>query len=482
AVPCRVWRVRFALVVVWGVAVHGAQRDPALPLPPHLVEPVAAVWTDEREGLASGDATVRAAANGRLAMFHHAQQLLVDAEYLYDEAIANARLAAGGEAAELAGVFRWHYLRGVVRRDRGRLDGAVQDFRAALAVRAEHGLTLYRLGTALLDRGDVDEAAIYLRQALVADAMSAAVLEALADVAIAGEDWPQARDLLERAWQVEPQASRLAYKLAMVERRLGSSARAEHWLGQRGLAAPTVHDPLLLEVAALSLNPRFYIEAAANAEARGEVDAALAAYTQATSLAPNDASVGLALARALVRHGRPAAALEESRRILSFDGTPARALHASLAMQQGEHAEAERSYAELASAEPERASHLYWLAMSRLAQGACAKARAPLARSLRLAPASGETHLVAARTEALCGDAHAALVRARALLRVRDDADTRLTLALALLGSDPLQARRIATSDSGHEDARLILAALASETTPARPFAAGSMWWQPPLP
>ena len=65
---------------------------------------------------------------------------------------------------------------------------------------------------------------------------------------------------------------------------------------------------------------------------------------------------------------------------------------------------------------------------------------------------------------------------------VRDDADTRLTLALALLASDPVQARRIVANHSGHEDARLILAALASETTPARPFATDSKWWQPPLP
>ena len=243
-----------------------------------------------------------------------------------------------------------------------------------------------------------------------------------------------------------------------------------------------MHDPLLLEVAALSLNPRFYMEAAANAEARGEAEAAIEAYTRATSLAPHDASVGLALARALARHGRHAAALEQSRRILSLDGTRARALHAGLAMQQGEHAEAERSFAELAAAEPEQASHLYWLAMSRLAQGACAKARAPLARALRLAPASGEAHLVAARTEALCGDADVALVRARALLEVRDDADTRMTLAFALRATAPLEAMRIATSHSGHEDARLILDAVASGRAPERPFAAGSAWWQPPLP
>ncbi|MXY54070.1 MAG: tetratricopeptide repeat protein [Gammaproteobacteria bacterium] len=477
----RVWRVRFALAMACGVAVHAAQPDPALPLPPHLVDPVAAAWADEREGLASGDATVRAAANGRLAMFHHAQQLLVEAEQLYGEAIADARLAAGGEAAEIAGAFRWHYLRGVVRRDRGLLDGAAEDFRAALEIEPEHALTHYRLGTLLVDRGDAERAATHLRRALAADGASAAALEALADAAIAAQEWSEALSLLERAWQTEP-ASRLAYKLAIVERRLGNDESAERWLGRRGRAAPTVHDPLLLEVAALSLNPRFYVEAATNAEARGDVGAAIEAYTQATSLAPNDASVGLALARALVRHGRPAAALEESRRILSLDGTPARALHASLAMQQGAHAEAERSYAELAGAEPEQASHLYWLAMSRLAQGACAEARAPLARALRLAPASGEAHLVAARTEALCGDADVALVRARALLKVRDDADTRMTLAFALRAAQPLEAMRIAKSHGDHEDARLILDAVTSGRAPERPFAAGSAWWQPPLP
>ena len=144
--------------------------------------------------------------------------------------------------------------------------------------------------------------------------------------------------------------------------------------------------------------------------------------------------------------------------------------------------EAERSYTELAEANPEQASHHYWLAMSRLAQGKCSEARAPLAQALRLAPAAGEAHLVAARTEALCGDADAALVRAHALLKVRDDADTRLTLALALLADEPLEARRIASGYGNHEDASLILDALAEGRTPARPFAANSRWWRPPRP
>lgn len=474
----RVWRAAFGLLAVAHCfAAQATSPNAAPPLPPHLVDPVAAAWAEVREELAGGDAAVRAKAHGRLAMFHHAQGLLPEAEHLYDEAIAGARLAAAG-----AGAFRWHYLRGIARRDRGRLDAAVQDFQAALAIRPEHALTLYRLGTVLLDRGDAEEAASHLRQALAADATAAAVLEALADAAIAAEDWPQVRDLLERAWQVEPAASRLAYKLAIAERRLGNSERAGHWLGQRGLAAPTVYDPLLLEVAALSLNPRFYMEAAANAEARGEVDEALAAYAQATALAPNDASAGLALARALAWHGREADALEESRRILSLDGSRVRALHASLAMREGEFAEAEESFGKLAAAEPVQARHLYWLAMARLAQGQCAEARDPIAQALRLAPTFGEAHLLAARTEALCGDADAALARARALLKVRADRDTRMTLAFALLPSDPAAARRIAASYGDDEDARLVLDALAAGRAPERPFAAGSRWWQPPLP
>ena len=475
-------RVAFALVLAWGAGALGAQQDRAVALPPHLVDPVAAAWADVREELTSGDAAVRARAHGRLAMFHQAQQLLVEAEHLYGEAIVSAKLAADGAAADVAGAFRWHYLRGVVRRDRGQLDGAAQDFQAALAVRPEHALALYRLGTALLDGGDAAAAAIHLRRALALDSTAAAVLEALADSAIATEQWPQARDLLERAWKAEPAAGRLAYKLAVVERRLGNEEGAERWLARRSTAASTLDDPLLLEVASLSLNPRFYLEAGANAEARGEVDEALAAYAQATKLAPTDASAGLALARALVRHDRGAAALAESRRILSLDEGRVRALHASLAMREGEFTEAERSYAELAEAKPEQASHHYWLAMSRLAQGKCSEARAPLAQALRLAPAVGEAHLVAARTEALCGDADAALVRAHALLKVRDDTDTRLTLAFALLADEPLEARRIASDYGNHEDASLILDALALGRTPARPFAANSRWWRPPRP
>ena len=474
-------RVGWLFAAVCCLGVRATSPDLATPLPPHLVDPVAVAWAEVREALASDDAAVRAGAHGRLGMFHHAQQLLVEAEHLYGEAIADARRVAGS-GDDAVSAFRWHYLRGIVRRDRGRLDAAAEDFRAALAIRPEHVLTRYRLGTVLLDRGETEEATSLLQQALGADTTAAAVLEALADAAIATEDWSQARDLLERARHAEPAASRLAYKLAIVERRLGNSERAEHWLARRGLAAPTVDDPLLLEVAALSLNPRFYIEAAVNAEARGEVEEALEAYAQATALAPNDASVGIALASALARHGREAAALTESRRILSLDGMRVRALHASLAMRAGAFAEAEESYGKLAAEEPEQASHLYWLAMSRLAQGRCADARSPIVQALRLAPTSGEAHLVAARTEALCGDADAALTRAQALLKVRDDRDTRLTLAFALLPSDPTAARRIAASYGDHDDARMILDTLAADRTPERPFAAASPWWLAPLP
>lgn len=473
------WTARL-LVVACCVAVPAAPSG-APPLPPHLVDPVAEAWAQARKGLASGDAVRRAWTHGRLAMFHHAQQLLPEAERLYDEAIADARLAEAAARTAAAGAFRWHYLRGIVRRDRGRVADAVEDFRAALAARPEHGLTLYRLGTALLDRGDAEEATAYLRRAL-ALGTTAAVLDALADAAISAEQWARARELLERAWQAEPAANRLAYKIAIVERRLGNAAQAEQWLAQRGLAAPTVDDPLLLEVATLSLNPRFFVEAAANAEARAEVEQALETYAQATALAPSDVGAGLALARALARHGRAADALEESRRILSLDGVRVRALHASLAMRQEEFAEAEESFGRLVAAEPEQASHLYWLAMARLAQARCRDARAPLALALRLAPTFGEAHLVAARAEALCGDAGTALARARALLGVRDDSDTRMTLALALLPSDPAAARQIAASHDHHEDAHLVLSALAAGRMPKRPFAAGSTWWLAPLP
>ena len=96
----------------------------------------------------------RSAARGEVAMLLHAQFLLGAAEMEYTLAIEEVSLA------------RWHYLRGIVRMDQGRVLDAIGDFSEVVRQEPKDHLALYRLGTALAVTGNHQGArAVLLRAA-----------------------------------------------------------------------------------------------------------------------------------------------------------------------------------------------------------------------------------------------------------------------------------------------------------------------------
>ena len=119
--------------------------------------------------------------------------------------------------------------------------------------------------------------------------------------------------------------------------------------------------------------------------------------------------------------------------------------------------------------------------MARLRRGDC-DALAALERAVALRANWGEAHIVRARAEALCGSAQAARERAVALLRLADNADTRLTLALAELAIGRAEeARQLAEPVSSHDAASIMDAARAGPGhLPSLAFATSSAWWVPP--
>lgn len=456
---------------------------------------------------ALSDPKQRAEAWGRLGMLYHARRMRLLAQDAYERALAENETP------------RWRYLRGVVLAEQGEVERSVADFRRTLALEPDYLAAGYRLGTALLLAGDLDGAEEALSAARELDPSSALILSALADVAAERGDGRRALDLLESAWRLEPSAGQLAYKIALAQRRLGEPEAAADWLARDpgNRLAPTIDDPLLLEVAQTSVTPRFYEMAAEWALARGDLAAAVTAFGNAVSLAPEDASLRLRLASALARREQPAEALLQLRTLLELEPASApgwrllarllgasadpeiladaslaaarsleleddpdtRAMAAGLAMRRGSFDEAGGHYQALADGDPGEATYLYWLGLAQLGSGDCGGVE-PLRRAVELRGNWGEAHLVLARAEALCGDAAAAVARAEALLRARDDADTRLTLAFAMLAAgDGDEAARIAEGERPHADAVLLLDAIAAGVAPAAPFAPESAWWLP---
>ena len=453
----------------------------------------------------------RATIWGTEGMLLHAQRRLSEAQDAYRRAIDEHESA------------RWRYLHGVVLAETGALAASVTDFRRAVALAPDDMPAWYRLGTALLQVGVAAAAETALEEARRLAPESALVLAALADVSILLNEPEDALALLNTAFRLEPEAGQLAYKIATVHRRLGNVAEAQAWLerdpGNR--LAPTIDDPILLEVASLSRTPRFYRMAADWALARGDVEAAIEALRNAVSLAPSDVALQERLAAVLAEHA-PKDALADVQRLLEMapdsaagwrllawvlrlapdasaraaeaaarslalaDLPGTRALAAALAMRDGRFAEAQGHYRHLAEAQPTEPRHHYWLGMSRLATGDC-QGVAALEQALRLQGEWGEAHLALARAEAICDQATSreaashAISRAAALLRVRDDPDTRLTLAFVLLATaDVAAATDLARQQSPHPDATMLLEAIDQDTVPDTPFAPGSPWWIPP--
>lgn len=453
------------------------------------------------------DAEARAEAWGRLGMLYHAQSLLDEAQAAYREALRHAPAVP------------WHYLLAVVLGERGEIGPAIAQYEHAIALaEGGHGLSSYRLGLAHLVRGDHEAAAKALDAARDAMPKSAAVIAAQADAAMAAREWLTARTLLERALEIEPQAGRLAYKLGQVHRRLGDLDRAREWLGRRSEVAPGIEDPLLLEVASLSMSPKFFMKAGERAWRRGDRDEALAAWRNAVALAPEDVDAGLVLAHALGEVGEGDAALSEARRVLeldpqsgrgwylvaylqrdshdptdalvatdrslALDGDPTtRALRAALRMRARRFGEAAADYAVLANALPEDAYVHYWMGMARLAAGNCPAARPALSKAVRLQPTWGQAHIAQTRADASCGDEDArrsARQRALQLLAANDNAGTRVTLAIAELGLGDASTARDAIADLGEEtDTSWLNDALRSNAPPAVPFPPDSDWWLP---
>ncbi len=449
------------------------------------------------------EARLQAEAWGRLGMLYHAQSLLDEAEQAYRKALAISKEVP------------WHYLLAVVLNARGEVDPAIAEYHNALvAADGDHPQSSYRLGLALLIKGDRAGADDALRVARDAMPDSAAVLAAQADVALTRNDLELAKARLMRAIEIEPAAGRLAYKLSQVYRRLGEREAASQWLERRNEFGPTVVDPLLLEVASLSMSPEFFMKAGERAWQRGDQEQALAAWRNAVALAPQDVEAGLVLAHALGELGAPEAGLVEVRRVLALDSESAsgwyllaflqrdaedpsaalvaanrsmalqaspatRALRAALRMRAGHYAEAAADYAVLLG-EAGDAYVNYWTGMARLGAGNCRAARPVLAAAVALQPAWGQAHIAMTRADATCGDEPARITarrRAAELVASNDNAETRITLAIAELGNGNVDAARVAVARMEVGD--WLADAIERGEAPQPPFPAGSDWWLP---
>ena len=467
--------VRFGSIALIATFVGGCQepRHELVPVPiPDAADLEPSVRTAlararaqfDRVAQSKPQATELGQAYGELAMTYQAQSLVPPAEAAY----ANARVLAPGDK-------RWPYLLGHLYNDASRVPEAIRAFEAALAIDGRDGPTLFSLGEAYQQHGDLDKARAMFRK-LESDADArAAALTGLGKVSLAEHQYKEAVDDLEEALKLSPASTRLRQPLAMAYQGLGDRAKAEQNLRQYAVGGmePGIVDPLAealdAKVAASRVlvrrgqrfgkagrfdlaEPAFRaaVEAdPANADAianlgislanLGRVDEAQRRLSESLSLDDTNALAHFSLGVVLDRQGLDQLAMDQYRAALERDPTnlQARAYLADAKMRSGMVEDAAALYRQALAQSPDSVRMQLSLAMANLKAGHYGAARKLLESALKAHSANPDiinalARILATAPDATVRDGPRALKLAKELFESTRDPDVGQTYAMAL--------------------------------------------------
>jgi tetratricopeptide (TPR) repeat protein len=234
-------------------------------------------------------------ANARLGMLLHAHER-------FDDALACYRRASRFAPQDP----RWPHLQGAALAASQDLQGAVEAWRAALAIRPD-AVAFIHLGNALEALGRRDESRQSFENAIQLDPDAPAALYGLALIHSAQLRHAEAIPLLRKAVELAPNAGAAHYALGVALRDSGQREAARPSLGmaerfQR--AQPPVDDPVLDQVHALRRDPKWLLEEGLRFDALGDVQQAAAHYQEAVDQDPNFAPAHSRLVGALGLMGR----------------------------------------------------------------------------------------------------------------------------------------------------------------------------------
>nr|VFK32454.1 MAG: Tetratricopeptide repeat-containing protein [Candidatus Kentron sp. MB]VFK75919.1 MAG: Tetratricopeptide repeat-containing protein [Candidatus Kentron sp. MB] len=225
-------------------------------------------------------------AYGRLGQSYHAHRLDASAEVCYRNA---ERL--------LPKDIRWPYLSGYLHQQRVELADAVGDYRRTLALHADHAQAQLRLAQVLLGLDRLDDAEALLKKVSGVPEFQGVAAFQLGKLMLRKGRHMEAVRLLTRAYEAHPDASAIHYPLAMAYRGQGNIQAARHHLKQRGEVEPTIPDPVVQALSALSSGKRTHQYHAIRAVWRRQFDLAAREYEAILALDPSDISAWVSLGR-----------------------------------------------------------------------------------------------------------------------------------------------------------------------------------------
>lgn len=437
--------------------------------------------------------------------------ILLQANHLTEGAIR-----AYSEVLELHAISDALYLRGIARDELGQVDEAIVDYQLAIHNGRNDAMIFYRLGRSLYLNGRAPAAVDPLTNALQLAPNSPAIEMALADVFVSINRDEDALKLLLSAWERQPEAGQIAFRLGEIYRRRGDRESQLLWLSRRNERAPTVVDSLLAYVGDHSLNPAFFVSSGQKAWRRGDFEDALSAYESALRMDPDRHDVRLDYANMLIERKLMDEARTEINQVVESwshtvrsyfllgrswqDTDKSKAIEAfELSLAQGESVDsrlqlaklylltaqfdaAEMNLEELIHTHEDDAYLHYWKSIVHARQYRCPSALIAIGDALRARPTWGEAHILRARLEAICGDANASYDRVRQLRKIAISPEVQITWGLCLLKTHRKHDARLVFEEYATDaDAMYFLSFLDNPDSKMLPFAPDSKSWNPQL-
>lgn len=380
-------------------------------------------------------------AYGLIGMWHHAYQYLDDAVVYYETA---ARLDSG--------VANWHYLLGLLQKDRGESREARRAFEQARALIPEYIPLLIAEAESAADAGNAKGAVELLEEALRYRPGQPRATLRLAQLANSASDYGRAAELLEPLTLGTPGPADLHYTIAQAYRNMGNRDLASlHFeiAGLSGGGQVPLADPLLDVVTGMRRDGNAFTDRGQGAFARGQLDDAIEQFRLAVEAVPDHPSYRLNLGMTLLKAGHAHQAEAELKRVLEIEPTSPDAHYylGVLAQGLGRNGAAEQHLAESVRWDPRHIRSLTLLAALLAERGRADDAVEYLERAIAYDPANSALRVkLGMLLSSLSLDRSAVEALRHAVTAAPSNQEPRLLLARILAASPDAAVRDGASS------------------------------------
>lgn len=274
------------------------------------------------------------------------------------------------------GEFRWHYYAGYLALTRGQSTQALELLQQARTLDPDYPALDLRLGQLWLDTNQLEQAQAALQRAATRPGLRAAALYYLGQLELLRRDYAAARDHLNAALAINPEASEVHYPLAQAYRHLGQETLAREHLALFKRREPTADDPLVSDLEQVLRTSRSDFGQGMRAIRERDYPRAIQHFSNGLQVDPDNLAARVSYARVLYLDGQAVAAEQQLNTVLERDPeqTLAQLLMGILLQSQGKSAQAAVHYRKVLQLDPQHDGAHFFFANLLFKQGRFAEA------------------------------------------------------------------------------------------------------------